>query len=66
LIYHGNGGHLLLAGLPQVRGRVIADMERASARRWTGKLDREQAIAHPAGGQRRASGQSVYGVNWTI
>jgi cytidylate kinase len=68
LIYHGNVGHLLLAGLPHVlRVRVTADMERRiGAAMEQAKLNREQAIAHihRVDKQRSNWAQVLYGVNW--
>jgi len=68
LIYHGNVGHLLLAGVPHVlRVRVIANMEqRIEAAMTQAQLNREQAIAHI---QRVDTGRSkwaqvLYGVDW--
>jgi len=68
LIYHGNVGHLLLAGIPQVlRVRVIADLERRiRAAMDQAKLDREQAIAHiqRVDKERSKWAQVLYGVDW--
>jgi cytidylate kinase len=68
LIYHGNVGHLLLAGIPQVlRVRVIVDLERRiRAAMDQAKLDREQAIAHiqRVDKERSKWAQVLYGVNW--
>jgi cytidylate kinase len=68
LIYHGNVGHLLLAGLSHVmRVRVIADMEqRIRAAMEQNKLDRKQAAAHiqHADKERGKWTKALYGVNW--
>lgn len=68
LIYHGNVGHLLLAGVPHVlRVRVIAEMEqRIQAAMAQAKLNRDQAIAHiqRVDGERSRWAQVLYGVNW--
>jgi osmotically-inducible protein OsmY len=68
LIYHGNVGHLLLAGVPHVlRIRVIAGMEqRIQAAMEQAKLNREQAMAHiqRVDNERSKWAQVLYGVNW--
>jgi len=68
LIYHGNVGHLLLAGVPHVlRVRVIASMEqRIQAAMEQAKLNREQAIAHiqRVDNERSKWAQVLYGVDW--
>lgn len=68
LVYHGNVGHLLLAGVPHVlRVRVISGMEqRIQAAMEQAKLNREQAIAHiqRVDDERSKWAQVLYGVNW--
>lgn len=68
LIYHGNVGHLLLAGVPHLlRVRVIASMaQRIQAAMAQAKLNREQAIAHiqRVDNERSKWAQVLYGVNW--
>ncbi|MCC6124270.1 MAG: cytidylate kinase family protein [Pirellulales bacterium] len=68
LIYHGNVGHLLLAGISHaMRVRVIADMEqRIRAAMEQNKLDRKQAAAHiqNADKERGKWTKALYGVNW--
>jgi cytidylate kinase len=68
LIYHGNVGHLLLAGVPHVlRVRVIAGMDqRIQAAMEQAKLNREQAVAHiqRVDSERSKWAQVLYGVNW--
>jgi osmotically-inducible protein OsmY len=68
LIYHGNVGHLLLAGVPHVlRVRVIAGLEqRIQAAMNQAQLNREQAIAHiqRVDTERSKWAQVLYGVNW--
>ena len=68
LIYHGNVGHLLLAGISHVmRVRVIADMEqRIKAAMEQTKMDRKQAAAHiqHVDKERGKWTKVLYGVNW--
>jgi cytidylate kinase len=68
LIYHGNVGHLLVAGVPHVlRVRLIAGMEqRIRAATEQAELSREQAIAHihRVDSERSKWAQVLYGVNW--
>ncbi|MCL4786385.1 MAG: cytidylate kinase family protein [Verrucomicrobia bacterium] len=68
LVYHGNVGHLLLAGVPHVlRVRVIAGLEqRITAAMAQSGLNREQAIAHiqRVDHERSKWAQVLYGVDW--
>jgi len=68
LIYHGNVGHLLLAGISHtLRVRVIADMDqRTQAAMAQTKMDREQAVAHiqRVDKERSKWAKVLYGVNW--
>lgn len=68
LVYHGNVGHLLLAGVPHVlRVRVIAGLEqRIMAAMAQSGLNREQAIAHiqRVDHERSKWAQVLYGVDW--
>jgi cytidylate kinase len=68
LIYHGNVGHLLLAGISHVmRVRVIAGMEhRIKAAMEQNNFDRKQAAAHiqHADKERGRWTKALYGVNW--
>ena len=68
LIYHGNVGHLLLAGIPRVRRvRVIADTEqRINAAMAQTKMDRAETIAYIQRVDRERSkwAKVLYGVDW--
>lgn len=68
LIYHGNVGHLLLAGIPHVlRVRVIADMEqRIKAAMAQTQMDRKETIVYIQRVDRERSkwAKLLYGVDW--
>jgi cytidylate kinase len=68
LVYHGNVGHLLLAGISHVlRVRVIAGMDRRiQSAMEHARLTREEAIAHiqRVDKERTRWAQVLYGVNW--
>ncbi|MCZ7636947.1 MAG: cytidylate kinase family protein [Verrucomicrobia bacterium] len=68
LVYHGNVGHLLLAGIAHVlRVRVTADLGyRLQAAMKQAGLSREKALAHirQVDEERRRWARALYGVEW--
>ncbi len=67
-VYHGNAGHLLLAGgTPVLRTRIIAPMEfRIRMCQTRLRLERAEAVAYieKMDSQRRKWTQFLYGVDW--